>query len=330
MTIIRYSNLNTKILILFLIPLLSIPIQNGFSELELATNNKVFSENQPLFVYGKGLPNENLIIRLFAPDETIAKFDQITTNDDGTFNHVVITWPESSASFPFGTYTVEIISTEQSGASQKIDVKFTSTTELVDVPVERQVNTLVFAPETAAVNNSFRVFVQTTSDGLLIGSDPSKLLETTHVHLPSGKVETLSDSFTTLHQGLYFVDYTPREEGTFVFHVVAFSQGTISHGSAATLVQSQDLSGISDQIIELNSILDETSKELETLKSEVQEFGSTLDNASTNIDSSVSSVSNSVLNIEEASSQLNSLLFPIVASIGIIVALQVAILARRR
>jgi len=322
--------MNAKILILFLIPLLTIPIQNSFSELEIVTNNKVFSENQPLFVYGKGIPNENLIIRLFAPDETIARFDQITTNDDGSFNYVLITWPESSPSFPFGTYTVEVISTEQSGTSQKIDVKFTSTTELVDVPVERQINTLVFAPETAAVNNSFRVFVQTTSDGLLIGNDPSKLLETTHVHLPSGKVETLSDSFATLHQGLYFVDYTPREEGTFVFHVVAFSQGTISHGSAATLVQSQDLSGISDQIIQLNSILDETSKELDTLKSEVQEFGSTLENASKNIDISVASVSNSVLNIEEASSQLNSLLFPIVASIGIIVALQVAILARRR
>ena len=36
------------------------------------------------------------------------------------------------------------------------------------------------------------------------------------------------------------------------------------------------------------------------------------------------------VNIEEASSQINSLLFPIVASIGIIVALQVTILARRR
>ncbi len=325
-----HSIMNSKILILLLIPLLSIPIQDSFSELELATNNQVFSENQPLFVYGKGLPNENLIIRLFAPDETIARFDQISTNDDGSFNHVLITWPEPSSSFPFGTYTVEVISTEQSGASQKIDVKFTSTTELVKVPVERQINTLVFAPETAAVNNSFRVFVQTTSDGLLIGSDPSKLLETTHVHLPSGKVETLSDSFVFLHIGLQIVDYTPREEGTFVFHVVAFSQGTISHGSAATLVQSQDLSGISDQIIQLNSILDETSKELDTLKSEVQEFGSTLENASKNIDTSVASVSNSVLNIEEASSQLNSLLFPIVASIGIIVALQVAILARRR
>jgi len=325
-----YSSMNAKILILLLIPLLSIPIQEGFSELEVATNSRVFSENQPLFVYGKGLPDENLIIRLFAPDETIARFDQITANDEGAFNHILITWPSSSSSFPFGTYTVEVISTEQNGVSQKIDVKFTSTTQLVEVPVERRINTLVFVPETAAVNNSFRVFVQTTSDGLLIGTDPTKLLETTHVHLPSGKVEGLSDSFATLHQGLHFVDYTPREEGTFVFHVVAFSQGTISHGSAATLVQTQDLSGISEQIIELNSVLEETSKELDTLKSEVQEFGSTLGNASSNIDASVASVSSSVINIEEASSQINSLLFPIVASIGIIVALQVTILARRR
>ena len=325
-----YSNMNAKILILLLVPLLTVTIQNGFSELEVATNSLVFSENQPLFVYGKGLPDENLIIRLFAPDETIARFDQVTANDEGAFNHILITWPSSSSSFPFGTYTVEVISTEQNGVSQKIDVKFTSTTQLVEVPVERQINTLVFAPETAAVNNSFRVFVQTTSDGLLLGNDATKLLGTTHVHLPSGKVVKLSDSFKTLHQGLHFVDYTPREEGTFIFHVVAFSQGTISHGSAATLVQTQDLSGISDQIIQLNSVLDETSKELDTLKSEVQEFGSTLGNASSNIDASVASVSSSVLNIEEASSQINSLLFPIVASIGIIVALQVTILARRR
>ena len=325
-----YSSVNEKTLFLLLITLLAIPVQEGFSDLETATNSNVFSEDQPLFVYGKGLPNENLIIRLFAPDETIARFDQVTTNPDGSFNHNLITWPTSSSSTPFGTYTVEVISTEQSGVSQKIDVKFLETTDTVDVPVERQVNTLVFAPETAAVNNSLRVFVQTTSDGLLIGNDPSKMLETTHVHLPSGKVETLSDSFTTLHQGLYFVDYIPKEEGTFVFHVVAFSQGTISQASAATLVQSQDISGISDQIIKLNTVLDETSRELDILKSEVREFGSTLGNASQNIDTSVTSVSNSVLNIEEASSQLNSLLFPVVASIGVIVALQVAILARRR
>ena len=294
------------------------------------SSSEVYAEGQPLFVYGKGLPNENLIIRLFAPDETIAKFDQITTDTEGSFNHLLTTWPESSTSFPFGTYTIEVISTEQQGISQRLDVKFTSTTELIDVPVERHVNTLVFAPETAAVNQQMRVFVQTTSDGLLIGGDPSKLLETTHVHLPSGKVQTLTNAFSTLHQGLYYTDYIPTEEGTYVFHVVAFSQGTISHGSVATTVMSQDIQGISNQIIELNSVLSETSSELDILKSEIEGFGSSLESASTNIEKSTTSISSSVTNIEEASSQLNSLFFPIVASIGIIVALQIAILARRR
>ena len=296
----------------------------------LSTNSKVYSPEHNLQVYGKGLPEENLILRIFAPDESIAKFDQITTNDDGSFNYSLLTWPEPSTDFPYGTYTVEIISTEQNGLSQKIDVKFSSTTELLDVPVERQVNTLVFAPETAAINQPFRVFVQTTSDGLLIGNNPVELLGSTHVHLPSGISVPLSNSFKTLHQGLYFVDYTPKEEGTHVFHVVAFSQGTTSHGSSATNVLSQDLGGISDQIIKLNSILDETSSELDVLKSEISGFDSTLEHASDKIDQSTGTISTSVEYISEASSQLNSLLFPIIASIGIIVALQITIIARRR
>ena len=319
-----------QILFSILIVLLLVNTPDSFSELELSTNSKVYSSSHSLQVYGNGLPEENLIIRIFAPDETIAKFDQITTESDGSFNHNLLIWPEPSTNFPFGTYTVEVISTAQNGISKKIDVKFSSTTELLDVPVERHVNTLVFAPETAAINQQFRVFVQTTSDGLLIGNDPAELLGTTHVHLPSGISVPLSTSFKTLHQGLYFVDYTPKEEGTHVFHVVAFSQGTTSHGSAATNVLSQDIGGISEQIIKLNSILDETSSELDTLKSEIAGFDSTLGQASNKIDESTGAIATSVEFITEASSQLNSLLFPIIASIGIIVALQITIIARRR
>ncbi len=311
--------------------LLLVNTPNSFSEkLEFFTNSKVYSPLHSLQVYGTGLPEENLIIRLFTPDETIAKFDQIITESDGSFNYDVLLWPEPSTNFPYGTYTVEIISTEQNGISKKIDIKFTSTTDLVDVPVERHVITLVFAPETAAINQSFRVFVQTTSDGLLIGNDPSKLLETTHVHLPSGISVSLSGSFTTLHQGLYFVDYIPREKGTHVFHVVAFSQGTTSHGSVATNVLSQDLGGISNQIITLNSILDETSGELDNLKSEIKGFNTTLKHASNQIDENIGTISDSVKFISEASSQLNALMLPIIASIGLIVALQITILTRRR
>ena len=304
---------------------------DSFSEgLKLDTNSKVYSPEHNLQVYGIGLPEENLIIRVFAPDESIAKFDQITTEKDGSFNYALLTWPQPSTDFPYGTYTVEVISTEQNGASQKIDIKFSSTTDLLDVTVERFVNTLEFAPETAAIGQPIRVFVQTTSDGLLIGGQPSELLGTTHVHLPSGLSVTLTNAFKTLHQGLYYVDYVPVEEGTHVFHVVAFSQGTTSHGSTATNVLSQDLGGISDQIIKLNSILQETSDELDILKSEIAGFDSTLEQASNKIDESTGTISTSVEYISEASSQLNSLLFPIIASIGIIVALQITIIARRR
>lgn len=310
---------------------LAFGFQLAFAEdLDVFTDNQVYSPNKPLFVYGQGIPGEDIILRIFGPDETIVTFTQITTDGSGKFEMELFVWPEASTSFPFGTYKVEAISTQQNGFSKTVDVKFSSSTELENVPISRTVTTLVFAPETAAINQPLKIFVQATSDGLLIGGSPDKLLGTSHVHLPDGQVVNLSNSFKTLHQGLYFAEYTPTQEGTHVFHVVTFSQGTISHGSSATVVLRQDIGGISKQILELNSVLEDTSKELENLKTEIGGFGSSLDTASQDIDKSVDSISSSVNNIEVASTQLNSLLFPIVASIAIIVALQITILARRR
>ena len=322
-------------LVLFLL-LLPAAVPHSFSQggdedgLRLSTNSRVYAPEHSLQIYGHGLPGETLIIRIFAPDGSIAKFDQIATDGDGYYNHALMTWPEPSTDFPYGTYVVEVISTTQNGISRTADIKFSATTELRDVPVERHIGTTVFAPETAAVNQPFRVFVQTTSDGLLIGNRAAELLGTTHVHLPSGVSVLLSDSLVTLHQGLHYVDYTPTEEGTHVFHAVAFSRGTTSHGSAATVVLSQDLGGIAEQIVELNSVLHRTSSELDALQSEIEGFDSTLDSASTKIDESTGDIVESVTFISEASSQLNSLMFPIIASIGIIVALQIVILTRRR
>ena len=317
-----------KLLFFILIAFLLINIPDSFSELDVSTNSKVYSPNHNLQVYGVATPEENIILRIFAPDGTITKFDQHTTSADGSFNYNLLTWPKASTEFPYGTYLVEVISTKH-GLSEQIEVKFAETTNLEHVPITRDIITTVFAPETVAINQPFRVFIQLTSDGLLLGNDLS-LLTSTHVHLPSGFSVLLSDSLSILHQGLYYVDYTPIEEGTFVFHVVTSTHGTISHGSAATNVLSQDLGGISNQIIKLNSILDDTSQELDILKSEISGFGITLNEASEKLDSSIGTVSTSVKYIGEASSQLNSLLFPIIASIGIIVALQITIIARNR
>ena len=315
-----------SILFVFLL----IPIQDSFSELELSTNSKVYSPEHTLQVYGTGLPGENLILRLFAPDESITKFEQIQTEPDGSFNYQLLTWPIPSSGTPYGTYVVEVLSTEQNGLSKKIDITFSSTTELTSVAIERDIDTIVFAPESGALNQSFRVFVQTTRDGLNIGNDPSALLGNSVIHLPNDSSLSLKNYFKTLYAGVYYFDFTPRQQGTHVFQISVFNDGITSKGFAATHVLSQNLGGINKQIIKLNLVLDETSNELNILKSEIEGFDTTLLTASDKIDTSTGSISASVESISEASSQLNSLLFPIIASIGIIVALQITIIARRR
>jgi len=304
-------------------------------ELVAYTNQQIYSTQHPLLVYGTGPENSPLILRLFAPDGTIAEFEQIITNPDGSFSHKILDWPSSSTKYPFGTYTIEAIT--NTGESQKIDIKFASSTELELIPIERKITTQVFAPEMAAADRPFRVFVQVTSDGLLVSGDAKKVLSSSHIHSPNGKVQSLSMSMEMLHEGLYFVEYTPRVEGTYIFHMVAFSQGTQSHGSAATLVLGQDIAGISRQVATLNDVLITASDELGVLQTDIHGFGSTLEDASTKlrdsvetIDTSVASMSSAVDNIEEASLQVNSLLFPIMGAIAVILALQISIIARRR
>ena len=305
------------------------------AELTMYTNQQIYTTQHPLLVYGTGPANAPLVLRLFAPDGSIAEFEQITTNPDGSFNHRILDWPASSTKYPFGTYTVEALTS--GGQSQKIDIKFASSTELELIPIERKITTQVFAPEMAAADRSFRVFVQVTSDGLLVSGDAKKVLSSSHIHSPDGKVQSLAMSMEMLHEGLYFVEYTPRIEGTYIFHMVAFSQGTQSHGSAATLVLGQDLGGISKQIVILDEVLTTASDNLNVLQTDIHGFGSTLEDASTTlrdsvttIDASVSSMSTAVDNIEEASLQVNSLLFPIMGAIAVILALQISIIARRR
>jgi hypothetical protein len=305
--------------------------------LNVYTNQLVYAPGDPIFVHGLATQKEPLIIRLFTPDGTIAEFEQLMTNTDGSFQHFLMEWDEPTTNLPYGTYILEVISNQQGGISKKIELKFSSTSDFIKIPIERTVNTKVFAPETAAIGRDFRVFIQTSSDGLLIGNDPSKILGTSHIHMPNGQLINLEDELKTLHQGLYYVDFLPALEGIYVFHMVTFDEGNISHGSAATNVLTQDIRGISAQIIELNDILDETKNELSNLKAETTNFGEslsgfddTLDNASSNLDESVVRISDSLGNIEEGSSQLNALLFPVVASIAIILALQIVIIARRR
>lgn len=326
---------------LLILALLVIVIASNFLTeafaLQLSTDRDVYSRGQPLLVYGQALPNEPLIIRLFAPDGTIAQFNQINADDTGAFSHILIKWPNATSNFSYGTYSVEAIATKEQGISKTIDVKFLANSSLIQVPQQPIVLVSVFAPQSAAINQTFRVFIQVTSDGLLVAGNPSTVLGSSHVHMPDGSVVILSDSIKTLHQGLFYVDFTPTQEGTYIFHMTATSKGTSANGSVATLVLKQNIEGISKQILQLNAVLDTTTQDLDKLKSEIQGFGTVLNSsqqsitlANQNLNTSVTKMSESVTNIDQASTQLNSLFLPVVALIAIIIALQITILARRR
>ncbi len=335
MATMHHKQLKSLLLVITAL-LIGISSPDIFAEtLELNTNQSVYSPQHPLFIYGESSPSKPLVVRLFAPDGTTANFEQVMAKSDGTFSTTLMKWPKPSTQIPYGTYVVEIVS--QSGTSERINIKFAPDSELVTIPIERSVQVTVFAPEIAATDRPFRVFVQVSSDGHLVHEEVRVLLAATHVHTPSDSVRSLTQQLERLHEGLYFVEYQPTQEGTYVFHMVANHQGTVSHGSAATLVLGQDLAGLSQEIVSLNRVLTSASSELDTLQTDIHGFGTTLEDASdkintgvSEIDTSVSSMSSAVTNIEEASLQVNSLLFPIVGSIAVIVALQITILARRR
>src|SRR5437879_8764944 len=134
----------TATLFLFLILVTNLSVVQAFA-LQVFTDKQVYSDGQPLLVYGKALPNEPLIIRLFAPDGTIAKFDQITADNNGDFDHILIRWPNATTNFAHGTYSVEAISSKEQGASQKIDVKFAQSSALVEVQIKMTLSTIIFA-----------------------------------------------------------------------------------------------------------------------------------------------------------------------------------------
>ena len=105
--------MKTLTIILSVLLFSQVLLTTSFAELDANTSQMVFAPGEPLFVYGFGEPNEPIILRLYAPDNTVAEFQQIMTDNDGTFQHFIMDWAEPTANIPFGTYTLEVISNQQ-------------------------------------------------------------------------------------------------------------------------------------------------------------------------------------------------------------------------
>ena len=85
--------------------------------LDIYTNQLVYAPGDPIFVHGLASVKEPIIIRLFTPDGTIAEFEQLMTNTDGSFQHFLMEWNNPTPNLPYGTYILEVISNQQGGIS---------------------------------------------------------------------------------------------------------------------------------------------------------------------------------------------------------------------
>ena len=105
--------------------------------LDVYTNQLVFAPGDPIFIHGLSIAKEPIIIRLFTPDGTIAEFEQLMTNNDGSFQHFLMQWDTPTTNLPYGTYILEVISNQQGGISKKLELKFSSSSDLIKIPIER-------------------------------------------------------------------------------------------------------------------------------------------------------------------------------------------------
>ena len=133
----RYTAIFFSILLLSFTPLTFAEVFQEKLEgtLDVYTNQLVYAPDDPVFVHGQAMPKEPIIIRLFSPDDTIAEFEQIMTGDDGSFHHFLMVWDNPTTNLPYWTYILEVLSNQQGGISNIIQVKFSSPSDFVQIPI---------------------------------------------------------------------------------------------------------------------------------------------------------------------------------------------------
>lgn len=317
-------------------------------KLILRTNQQVYSQGEQLIVYGAGVPNDDLVIRLFDPVGRGIRIDNIQVDEDGFFRESIFEWPTPSRTLPFGTYTVEAIpSAGPDKVAQKIQVIFGELsvedqlpdTTLIGSPVVHTLAVKLDAPDQVTVARSFRIFVQVTFDGVLLDarevSDVTEILGGSHIHAGKGNSTiSLSDKFIELHEGIFYADVSIPDEGAYIIHAEAFHSGYLSHDSKVIAVSTGTISTIQETVDDLSQNLNATNHELAQLEEGLSQTKFALEDTKTSITDAVegatSTIDTEIESMRQASGQINSLILPVLALISVIIALQISLFARIR
>jgi len=283
--------------------------------IELNVNQRIFSPSDTLVVFGKAIPNDNLIAELYNPPGRLILRVQIDVGVEGSFSKIMLKWPQPDTDkFRLGTYTL-IVTSSKNPESSASDALIFQPIVNPQPGVERKLDVLLSVPSVVGRNESATLIAQVTMNGVLVKGDPAETLKNSFMRFPDGTLKVISN-FTALEDGIYFTKFSSSMLGQHTVHVQAYDQGLVASGVAGVYVTDGPVLSLGGEIGRLNanveSLRQETVGKTEEMSKAVQDIGS------------------EVQKISSAAGQVTSLLLPIIGMIAIIVALQATILAKRK
>jgi len=145
-------------------------------QISLVVNDDVFIKGQSLIITGQSSPDNEISIRLVAPDSGIKLFENVIANDSGSFSHTFV-WPITfdARDYEYGVYVLDAINVSQDNtSSDKIDIKFVSDSTFQDYLDFAE--KIVCGPGTELINRECTIISQVESTS--IESDTKSTSET--------------------------------------------------------------------------------------------------------------------------------------------------------
>ncbi|GIU70768.1 MAG: hypothetical protein KatS3mg003_0247 [Candidatus Nitrosocaldaceae archaeon] len=295
---------------IFLVLLLTI---NYAHALELELNQKVFTPNDRLVIFGTSIPKDSLIISLFNPTGNLIYRTQLDVGANGEFASILLRWPEPDEDkFRVGTYTLIVTSSinPDSSVSEALVYQLQAEKPVKDtsIQIEQQLGLDLSIPSTANIDKEIPILAHVSlNDAPLIGLEAIEA----NIIYPDNKVLTINN-FTAIGDGLYETRFTSNITG---YHTIILN------------VKHQELSISKASIVD---VVKGQNDQLQELATKIDSLNIKITNNTNNINNNVNAIKESIDDMTSAIGQLTSLLLPIVGMIAIIVALQATILAKRK
>ncbi len=299
---------------------------------DLKLSSDVYAPGDTIIVYGKVIPEDAIVVRLFDPSGKVLRLETFKARSDGTITEQAFVWPQPSKEYPFGIYSIEVRSSIVPSDAETFSVYFvdiSGTGSSSGAPSSANLVVKLDAPTQVSTNSPFRIFVQVTYNGALVNAEDEELtslLGSSHIHFGDSTNSTainLSGRFHKLHEGLYYADVTLDREGSYIMHAIAFHNGFLSHDSRVVVASSASIGSVQESVNRLNERLDATNRSLD-------QTNASLDTTKNALTTFAEETSKSIGEMRDASGQINGLVLPILVLISIIIALQISLFARIR